>query len=129
GTVLQTRTAVFELHPGAARLSIRSRDGAVHRDVDLSLVVDGTAQSLALARDDLRSVAGALRAAGPVSMGDSSVDATLEFRADLSLDAVSVVLLGRPGLSTRAHTVALRAELPTEGQVVFASGIGQLEDR
>src|SRR5579864_1507423 len=69
GTVLQTKTAIFELHPGAARLSIRSRDGAVHRDVDLSLVVDGSVQSLALARDDLRSVAGALRATVPISIG------------------------------------------------------------
>src|SRR5258708_35653835 len=58
GTVLQTRTASFELHLGAARLAVRSRDGAVSRDVDLALVVDGAAHSLALARDDLRSVAG-----------------------------------------------------------------------
>jgi hypothetical protein len=129
GTALQTRIAIFELHPGAARLSLRSRDGAVRRDIDLSLVIDGAVQSLALARDDLRSVAGALRATVPLAISDASVEGTLEFRADSTLDAVSVVLLGRAGLSTGVHTIALRAELPSEGQVVFASGIGQLADR
>ena len=110
-------------------MAMRSRDGAVHRDVDLSLVIDGVAQSLTLARDDLRSVAGALRGTVPLPLGDESLEATLELRADASLDAVSMVLLGRAGLSTGSHTIALRAELPSEGQVIFASGIGQLADR
>src|ERR1700730_18963879 len=66
GTVLQTRMDTFELHPGAARVTVRSRDGAVSREIDLALVVDGAARPLVLARDDLRSVAGVLRATVPV---------------------------------------------------------------
>src|SRR5260370_37331779 len=79
GTVLDTRTASFELHPGAARITVRSRDGAVSRDIDLELVVDGAPRPMVLARGDLRSFAGALRAMVPVPVGDATIDATLEF--------------------------------------------------
>jgi hypothetical protein len=129
GTVLETRTASFELHPGAARVTVRSRDGAVSRDVDLALVVDGAARPLALARDDLRWVAGTLRAAVPVPLGDATVDATLELRADPTTDALFIALSGRTIPEAGPHTVALRAELPSEGQVVFVSGVGQIADR
>ena len=37
-TGLQTHGASFELHPAAARLSVRSRDGALNRELDLALV-------------------------------------------------------------------------------------------
>ena len=73
GTVLETRTASFELHPGTARVTVRSRDGAVSRDVELALVVDGAVRSVAIARDDLRSVAGALRASIPIPVGDATI--------------------------------------------------------
>jgi hypothetical protein len=129
GTVLQTRTASFELHLGAARLAVRSRDGAVSRDVDLALVVDGAAHSLALARDDLRPVAGALRAIVPVPLGDTSVEVTLDLRTDPVADALSIVLSAHPSVAIGTHTVALRAELPSEGQILFVSGIGQVADR
>src|SRR5207248_619350 len=109
GTVLQTRTASFELHLGAARLAVRSRDGSVSRDVDLALVVDGAAHSLALARDDLRSVAGALRATIPVPLGDTSVEATLDLRTDPAADSLSIVLSTHPSVAMASHTVALRA--------------------
>jgi hypothetical protein len=129
GTVLQTRLATFELHPGAARVTVRSRDGSVSRDVDLALVVDGAARPLALARDDLRSVGGALRATVPVPLGDVSVEATLELSARPAADALSIVLSARPGSAEGAHTIALRAEMSSEGQVVFVSGVGQIADR
>jgi hypothetical protein len=129
GTVLETRTASFELHPGASRLTVRSRDGAVSRDVDLALVVDGVARPLALSRDDLRSAAGALRATVPVPMGDVTVEATLDLRADSAADVLSIALTARPTAPAGSHMVALRAELPSEGQVVFVSGVGQIADR
>ncbi|MDP9001562.1 MAG: CehA/McbA family metallohydrolase [Myxococcota bacterium] len=128
GTVLQTRTTSFELHPAAARITVRSRDATVSRDIDLALVIDGSARPLALARDDLRSVRGALRATVPVPLGDSLVEATLELMVDNAADALSIVLSARPS-EAAAHTVALRAEIPSEGQIVFVSGVGQIADR
>jgi hypothetical protein len=129
GIMLETRTASFELHPGAARLTVRSRDGTVSRDVELALVVDGTARPLALSRDDLRIFAGAIRASVPVPIGDATVDATLELRADVSADVLSIALSAPPGASAASHAVALRVELASEGQVVFVSGVGQIADR
>src|SRR5258708_7462727 len=129
GTVLETRTASFELHPGAARLTARSRDGTVSRDIDLEVVVDGAPRPLSLARDDLRSVAGALRANVPLAIGDANVDASLEFRADAAADALTIVVSSHTNGALGTHTVALRAELPSEGRILFASGIGQIADR
>jgi len=129
GTLLDTRGASFELHPGTARVTLRSRDGAVSRDVELSLVVDGAARALAIARDELRPVAGGLRASVPVPVGDATVDATLELHVDPAADAISILLSARPNAVEAGHTVALRAELPSDGQVVFVSGVGQIADR
>src|ERR1700690_4308215 len=67
-TMVESRTASFELHAGAARLTVRSRDGTVSREVDLSIVVDGVARPLVLARTDLRSLANGLRAAVPIAL-------------------------------------------------------------
>ena len=108
---------------------MRSRDGAVSRDVELSLVVDGAARAVAIARDELRAVAGGLRASIPVPVGEATVDATLELHVDPAADAISILLSARPNAVEAGHTVALRAELPSEGQVVFVSGVGQIADR
>jgi hypothetical protein len=129
GTTLDTRTTSFELHGGSARLTVRSQDGAVSRDLDLALVVDGVTRQLTLARDDLRTVGGALRATVTVPIGDSSVDAILELRPDPVADALAISLTGRPSTTAGTHTVGLRAEMPSEGQVVFVSGVGQVADR
>jgi hypothetical protein len=130
-TTLETRAAIFELHPAAGRITVRSRDGALRRDVDLAIVVDATARPLTLARDDLRPNPDALRAVVPLPLGpdDAMVDATLELRADGPRDALSIALIAPPGETIGAHTVALRAELPSDGQVVFVAGVGQIADR
>jgi hypothetical protein len=128
-TVLETRAASFELHPGAARLTVRSRDGAVSRDIELALVVDGAARPVAISRDDLHSVPGALRASVPIPLGDATVEGTLELRVDPVADSISISLTAHPNAIDGSHTVALRAELPSEGQVVFVSGVGQIADR
>jgi hypothetical protein len=129
GTVLETRGATFELHLGAARLTVRSRDGALATDVDLAVVVDGTAHPLAVARADLRASPGVLRASVPVPLGDETIDAALALRADAARDAVSIDLTAAPSASGREHTLSLRAELPSDGHVVFVSGVGPIADR
>jgi hypothetical protein len=129
GTVLEARTARFELHPGAARVTVRSRDGAINREVDLALIVDGAPRPLGIARDELRTVGGTLRANIPVPLGDATIDAILELRADPVADALFVDLSARQNAAASLHTVAVRAELPSEGQVVFVSGVGQIADR
>jgi hypothetical protein len=129
GTVLQARTATFEFHPGAARLTVRSRDGSVSRDIDLALVVDGAARPLAIARDDLRSVGTALRTTIPVPIGDVSIEATLELSAQPGSDSLSIVLSAPPSAEAGMHLVSLRAEVPSEKQTIFVSGVGQIADR
>jgi hypothetical protein len=126
---LSTPGAVFELHPAASQLTVRSRDGLVTRDLDLALVVDGVSRPLALARGDLRAEAGAVRATLPVPIGDATVDAELELRVDPSRDALTAAITAPPGPETAGHEFALRAELSSEGQVVFVPGIGPIADR
>ncbi len=126
---LSTPGAVFELHPAASQLTVRSRDGLVSRDIDLTLVVDGTARPLALARGDLHAEADAVRATVSVPIGDTTVDAELELRVDPPRDALTVVMTAPPSPETAGHEFALRAELSSEGQVVFVPGIGPIADR
>ncbi len=60
--VLDARDALFELHPGAARLTVMSRDRSLSRDLDLALVVDGASRPLVLGHDDLHASGDAVRA-------------------------------------------------------------------
>jgi hypothetical protein len=123
--VLESRVATFELHPAAAKLDARSRDGALSRELDLALVVDGTARPLVLDRGELHATADGLRASVPVTAGETTLEATLEVRLDAPHDAVELELTG----PATEHAIALRAELSSEGQVVFVSGVGQIADR
>ncbi len=132
--LLDARDALFELHPGAARLSVQSRDRALSRDLDLALVVDGVSRPLVLGREELRASGDALRATFAVTFGEpgngaSTVDATLELRPDVARDALDVDLLAPDDAQLQGHTLGLRVELSSDGQVVFASGIGQIADR
>ena len=129
GTVLDARGASFELHPGTARVTVRSRDGAVTRDVELSLVIDGAPRAVSIARDDLRNVPSGLRASVPLPLGDATAEAMLDLHVDPAADAISISLSADPKDVAPGHTIALRAELPSEGQVVFVSGVGQIADR
>jgi hypothetical protein len=131
-TGLETRIASFELHPAAAKLSVRSRDGALTRELDLALVVDGTTRPLVLDRDELRVTPDGLRATLPIAVADATLDATLELHVEPPRDALLVDLVAAPGALAAIggdHTIALRAELSSEGQVVFVSGVGQIADR
>jgi hypothetical protein len=132
--LLDARDALFELHPGAARLTVLSRDRALSRDLDLALVVDGASRPLVLGRDDLHASGDALRATFAVTFGEpgpdqNTVDATLELRADVERDALDVDLKTPAEADLTGHTLGLRVELSSDGQVVFASGIGTIADR
>jgi hypothetical protein len=127
-TVFDTGAARFELHLGSAQITARSRDGAVSRDIDLALLVDGVEHPLALAREDLHPGPVSLRATVPVALDDSTtVDADLEFRADAVHDALAITLDAPPAAS--GHTLALTAEMASDGEAVFVSGVGQIADR
>jgi hypothetical protein len=126
---LSTLGAIFELHPAASQLTVTSRDGAVSRDIDLALVVDGVARPLVLARGDLDAGSDSLRVTVQVPIGDETTDADLELRVDSAHDALSLVMTAPPGVETAGHEFALRAELSSEGQVVFVPGVGPVADR
>ncbi len=126
--LLEARASAFELHPASARLTARSRDGALSSDLDLAIVVDGAARPLVLDRDELHVVPDGLRATVPVAVGDTTLDATLDLRVDPPHDALALELGVPPGAGA-GHSIALRAELSSEGQVVFVSGVGQVADR
>jgi hypothetical protein len=132
--LLDARDALFELHPGAARLTVMSRDRSLSRDLDLALVVDGVSRPLVLGRDDLHASGDAVRATFAVTFGEpgaggGTVDATLELRADVARDALGVDLTIPSDADLSGHTLGLRVELSSDGQVVFASGIGTIADR
>ncbi|MGH7294392.1 MAG: hypothetical protein ACRELB_05655, partial [Polyangiaceae bacterium] len=127
--VVETPAAAFELHAAASRLSVRSRDGAVQRDLDLALVVDGDARPLALDRGALRTTAEGWSATVPVALGDTTLEASLDLRSDAARDALSVDLVVPADPAAAGHTFAVRAELGSEGQVVFVPGVGQVADR
>jgi len=128
-TLLETPGGRFDLHPGAGRVTVRSRDGSISRDVDLELVVDGTLYPLALSRDDLRSAPGSLRTTVPVPVGDVTVEAQIDLRSDGPRDALAIELTAPPDGALDGHRVALRGELSSDGQVVFVPGVGQIADR
>jgi hypothetical protein len=125
---LDAHEASFELHPTQGSITARSRDGALVQDLQLSLVVDGSPQPLSLSREALRISGDVSRASFPVTLGAASVQVTLELRADTARDAMILDLLAPPA-AVAGHTINLRAELSSEGQVVFVSGVGQIADR
>lgn len=127
--ILETANATFELHPGASQLTIRSRDGAVSRNVDLAIVVDGVRHPFALSRDDLRAEPDSLSATVPLPFEDATLEGKLELRADRGRDSAAIALEVPADPNAKGHAVALSAELTTEGEVVFVAGVGQIADR
>lgn len=128
-TVIDTPGASFELHAGAGRLTVRSRDGALARDLDLSIVVDGTPRPVTIAHDDLRAEPDALSASVPIALDEATLDAQVDFHADAAHDAIAIVLHASPASGIGDHTIALRADLSNEADVVFVPGVGEVADR
>jgi hypothetical protein len=125
---LSTRHAVFDLKPTTSQLSVASRDGAVSREIDLALVVDGTVRPLALSRGGLHPEPDLLRATTEIPIGDETVPAVLELRTDAAHDALTLQITAAPD-QTAGHEFSLRAELASDQQVVFVPGVGPIADR
>jgi hypothetical protein len=129
---LSTPTATFELRPTSSQLTMKSLDGAVSRDVDLAIVVDGTPHPLTLSRGDLHPGSNSISAALPVPVGEGTVDAQLELRVDPSREALVVTVTAPAGTGSAdvgGHEFALRAELASDGQTLFVPGVGTIADR
>jgi hypothetical protein len=126
---LSTHGAVFELHPAASQITLKSRDGVVSRDIDLTVVVDGVPHPLALTHEEVHTESNGLRASVPVPVGDANVDAQLALTVDSAHDSLTVSLTAAPSPESEGHDFALRAELSSDGQVVFVPGVGPIADR
>jgi hypothetical protein len=118
----------FELSPDGSQLTVRSRDGLLSRSVGLQFVVDDAPHPLEIAREDQSRDAGSLRAKIHVLPGDSTLQAELEVRVDRDRDALTLTL-GLPPGADSGHSLRLKMDLQSEGQVVFVSGVGPVADR
>jgi hypothetical protein len=127
-SALATLWGRFELSPDGSQLTVRSRDGLLVRTLGIQVVVDGTPRPPGLSREDLVVGADSLRAAVHVPLGDSVLEAELRVRADAEVGAL-VMTLHSTARTSGHHTLALKAELQSEGQPVFVPGVGSLADR
>jgi hypothetical protein len=126
---LAARKAEYLFHPGAGSVIARTKDGALSRTLDLSLVVDGDARPLTLERGaDRATDRNAFGASFGVAIGDEVYDALLALRVDPATGALAVDLevKGPPGAA--AHAFALRLDVPADPGSVFVSGVGELGD-
>ena len=128
-TEFETSTASYDLRFAAGQLVARSRDGLVSRDIDLAVVVDGAVTPLSFARDDVRVADGVLRARVRGVQGESELSTTLTMRIDAANGALALALESSADEPKGDHSIALRAEIPSEGQAVFAPGLGSIADR
>ncbi len=128
-TVLWTKGASFELHPGPGTLSVTPRGAGSGRDVELSVMVDGVAQAVHFSRDAIHPSPDALRATVPIVVDDAPATVDLLMRADAPHDAVAIELGDAPEGVRASHEIALRADLSSDGQVVFVPGFGPVADR
>jgi hypothetical protein len=111
-------------------MTVRSRDGSTSRDIDLALVIDGASTPLVLAREDIHAAGPeALQATARVPLDEGTIDVGIEFRVDVVRDALAIVLTTDDRTAIGDHTLVLRAELSSDGQVVFVTGVGQIADR
>ena len=120
-------SAHVQFNPASGELTLGSRDGANGFDVDLALVIDGEPSSLTLAGAEIHNGVDTLHASARVAIGGAATDVEIDFRANAGRNALAVAL--SVASATTDHAVALRAELPSGGHVVFVSGVGQIADR
>jgi hypothetical protein len=118
----------FALSSDGSQLTVRSRDGSLSRVVGLQLVVDGDPRPLGLEREGLIGDRDSIRGRIRVPEGDGALEAELEVRADRALDALAITLRVPEG-ADGTHSLRLRTDLQSEGQVVFVSGVGPVSDR
>src|ERR1019366_9514381 len=121
-------------------LAYATRPGATTKPADSArpplstrhaVVVDGTPRPLALPRLPHASAhpeSDSLHATTAIAIGDTTIAADLELRVDPAHDALSI-LVTAPAGQTAGHEFALRAELASDGEVIFVPGIGPIADR
>jgi hypothetical protein len=126
---LETRAGSFELHPDAPQLTVRSKDGAVARDVALALMVDGAPHPLVLSQTTKRAEPDTLTATAEVVLGDIAVEIPIELRVDGARDALSVTASAPPAADLAGHTFAIQADMASDSQVLFVAGVGPVADR
>src|ERR1700735_3425619 len=119
---LESRSATFELVPGAAQLAVRSLDGKLSRDIDLEVVVDGAARPLVIGRADMHPSADGTGAPGatgapaikvtfPLTVDDAIVDADMELRVDRLRNVLDITLAPPAGFLEAGATLAFGADL------------------
>ncbi len=128
GTTLIARDVSFTIHTGSeSSVTLRSLNGVLERDLSMSLVVDGVARPLELARSEMRFEADAVIGATTVELGESTVEASIVFRVERADDAL-VAVVSLPPQTDAGHAIGLRFEVATLGGVAFVSGTGGLAD-
>jgi hypothetical protein len=128
GTTLVARDVSFTIHTGPeSRVTLRSLNGAVERDLSIWLVVDGVARVLELARSEMRFEADAVIGGAVVSLGDSNVEGSIVFRVEREADAL-VAVVSLPPQADGGHAIGLRFEVATLARFAFVSGTGALAD-
>jgi hypothetical protein len=127
-TKLEAGGSTFSLHEGASELTVKSADGKLSRDVQLSIVVDGAARPVSISREQMRATSAAgFTASFPLAIGADTVEGALDVQVDPPNDALHVELRAR-GNVVEGHTLSLRMDLSANGQIVFASGTGEIAD-
>ncbi len=120
--------ASFVFNPASGHVVAKTKDGAVTRELDVQLVVDGEARPLALERSaDRATERNAFGASFGIAIGDETFDALVALHVDKT-GALAVDLAVEPDEATSAHQFALRLEVTASGRSAFVSGIGELAD-
>ena len=129
---LSGKTSLFLYQPTTGKLTARTSDGALTRDLELTLVVDGVARPIGADRGPLRATArNTFASSFLVSLGEETFDAIVVLRVDPRADALIAELTVKADenvMASQPHTFALRLEVPTEGRTAFVSGTGELGD-
>ncbi|MDB4995053.1 MAG: hypothetical protein JWM74_2485, partial [Myxococcaceae bacterium] len=128
GGRLVGQKAAFAVQPSIGRVTARALDGQATTAIDLTIVVDGTSRPLALGRlEPLPDDSGLATTVG-IDFEDGQTTAEISFILDAANDVLRVGLKIADPATLGDHTVALAADLLSEGKVVFLSGTGELAD-
>jgi hypothetical protein len=121
-------SATFSVQPSLGRVTARALDGKSTTPIDLTIVVDGAPRPLALGRLEPLPNDGGLTTTVGIDFEDGQTTAEIAFVVDAANDALRVELKIADPATLGSHTVALAANLVTEGKVVFLGGTGEIAD-
>jgi hypothetical protein len=120
--------AAFAVQPSIGRVTARALDGQSTIPLDLTIVVDGTPRPLALGRLEPLPDDGGLATTVGIDFEDGQTTAQIAFVVDVANDVLHVRLKIADPATLGEHTVALAADVLSEGKVVFLSGTGEIAD-